>query len=176
MSERRPPRPDETDPYWTDEYELGPVYFGRANRLITLRSHIAEERFFGRGSETLFTLSEREGLRTYIQSRFSTTPPVGRPLRVADAQSWHYPADQTVVIWELLLAPQFGSLEPRENLLLRSLWRHYERFLEQRFPDATQLMTTWEDQFDREGWQAFLMSLGYHKTAPATFVKSLLTP
>ncbi len=66
MSERDPRTPGEADPYWNDEHELEWVYFGRDNRLVTLRSHIAEERFLGRGSETLFTLSGREGLRTYV--------------------------------------------------------------------------------------------------------------
>jgi hypothetical protein len=169
----REPEPGhgESDPYWTDEVDLGLLYFGRDHRAVTLRSHISDERFFGRGSETLFSLSEREGLRTYVQSRFLTQPPVGRLLRVADAQAWVYPADHTAVIWELLLQPPFASQDPRESLLLRSLWTHYESFLATRFPDLNQVMTTWEDDYQRDRWQGFLMALGYHPTAPATFVK-----
>lgn len=176
MSEREFSPEEAADPYWNDERALGRIYFGRADRLVTLRSHLAEERFFGRGSETLFTLAEREGLRTYVQSRFFTQPPVGRPLRLADAQSWYYPADHTAVIWELLVAPQFSTEEPAESLLYRSLWTHYERYLAERFPDLEQFMTTWEDDYRRDRWQTLLSGLGYRKTAPATFVKPHRAP
>jgi hypothetical protein len=116
-------------------------------------------------------LREREGLRTYVQSRFFTQSPVGRPIRLADSQAWHYPADHTAVIWELLVAPHFTTEEPGENLLYRSLWTHYERFLADRFPDLQQYMTTWEDDYGRDRWQTLLTGLGYRKTAPAIFVK-----
>jgi hypothetical protein len=171
MTERDPRTPDDADPYWNDEYALGRIYFGRGNRLVTLRSHLVEERFVGRGSETLYTLSEREGRRTYVQSRFFTTPPGGRPLRLADAQAWYYPADHTAVIWELLVAPQFATPEPSESLLYRSLWTYYERYLADRFSDLEQFMTTWEDEYQRDHWQTLLIGLGYRKTAPTTFVK-----
>src|SRR5262249_59066225 len=114
--------------------------------------------------------------RTYVQSRFLTQPPVGRVLRVADAQAWYYPADHTAVIWELLLQPPFMSDEPHESLLLRSLWTRYEAFLADRFPDVQQYMTTWEDEYERAGWAGFLSAVGYHKTAPATFVKAAIVP
>jgi hypothetical protein len=91
MSERESHTSEEEDPYWTDERALGRVYFGRDNRLVTLHSHPAEERFLGRCFETRFTLREREGLRTYTQSRLVTTPPVGRPIRLANAQAGHCP-------------------------------------------------------------------------------------
>jgi hypothetical protein len=171
MREHDTPPPDDADPYWNDERPLGEIYYGRHNRLVTLRSHINDETFYGRGSETLFTLREREGHRTYLQSHFLTQPPAGRLLRVADAQSWYYPADHTAVIWELVLQPPFETPDPRENLLLRSLWTRYEAFLAERFPDLGQYMTTWEDMFDRPSWEGFLKAVGYHKTAPATFVK-----
>ena len=63
MSEQEP-RQEPRDPYWNDEHGLGLVFFGKDQRPVTVRSHIAVERFLGRGSETLFTLTEREGLRT----------------------------------------------------------------------------------------------------------------
>jgi hypothetical protein len=158
---------------WHEEVALGPVYFGRHNRSVTVRSHIAEERYTGRGSETLFTLTEREGLHTSIQSEFRT-PALPRPQRVATAQAWYYPADRTVVLWELLLEPSVRRLaDPPEDLLLRSLWRHYETLLLARFPDTERLLTTWEDDYDRDAWVQFLTALGYHKTGPATFARAL---
>ena len=164
----------EPAPYWNDDRELGEVFFGHDYRLIRARSHIAVERFFGRGSETLFALTEREGRRTYVQSRLYLphAPGIAREQRIAAAQAWHYPADRTVVLWELLLEPPFQRQpDPREDLLLRSLWLHYEHFLSARFPDADQVLTTWEDIYDRGQWAGFLGAVGFRQSGPAVFVK-----
>jgi hypothetical protein len=123
------------------------------------------------GSETLFTLTAREGRRTDVHARVWTSPPRGRPLQVGAAQSWYYPADHTAVIWELLLTPAYMCEEPAESLLLRSLWTRYEVFLAERYPGLQQYMTTWEDDDQRPAWEAFLSGTGYCKTAAATFGK-----
>ena len=115
----------EPSPYWNDDTPLGEVYFGHDHRRVWTRSHIEDETFHGRGSETLFSLTDREGRRTYIQSRLYIHDPIGtsREHRIAAAQAWHYPADRTIVLWELLIEPPFHLQEdPREDLLLRSLW------------------------------------------------------
>ncbi len=166
----------EPDPYWNDERELGEVFVGHAYRPVWARSHIAEEVFRGRGSETLFTLTKREGPRTYVQSHLLLPSPLtpGREFRLADAQAWHYPADRTIVLWELLIAPQYERQpDPREHLLLRSLWLHYEGLLAARFPTADQLLTTWEDSYPREQWAGFLRTIGYHEQGLAVFAKPL---
>ena len=168
-------------PYWNDDRELGEVYVGHDLRRVRARSHIEDETFHGRGSETLFTLAEREGRRTYVQSRLYVHSPPGtsREQRIAAAQAWYYPADRTVVLWELIVEPPFQrGVEPAEDLLLRSLWVHYERLLAGRFREADQFMTTWEDTYDRQVWAEFLTAVGYRQTAPAVFTKSVspLTP
>jgi len=58
------------DPFWNDDWEQCEVYFRHHPRLVRVRSHIDEERFLGRGSETLFSLREREGLRRMMWIRF----------------------------------------------------------------------------------------------------------
>ncbi len=136
-----------------------------------------EERFHGRGSETLFTLSERSGTRNSIQSRlFLTESPRPWP-PLAEAQAWQYPAERTAVIWELLIQPVYRSAvrDPREDHLLRQLWATYEAFLATRFPATDRLITTWEDDatYTRAQWAGFLTTLGYTNTQPATFVKVL---
>jgi hypothetical protein len=169
----------EPDPYWNDDRVLGEVYFGHDHRLVRARSHTEDEVFRGRGSETLFTLTEREGQRTYIQSRLYIHAPPGttREQRVADAQAWYYPADRTVVLWELLLEPPVQRIEdPREDLLLRGLWVRYEHFLTARFPGADQLLTTWEDTYDRDQWAGFLGAIGYRQIGPAVFRKPARLP
>jgi hypothetical protein len=72
----------------------------------------------------------------------------------------------------LLVEPPYRpTVELAEDLMLRSLWVHYERFLTARFPDADRLLTTWEDEYDRAQWATFLSALGYRQTAPAVFAK-----
>lgn len=169
--ERRPP--DEMPSYWNEETALGSIFYRHEERPVTLRSHVAEERFFGRGSESLFTLAEREGLRIYVQSHFFFVPTTPPYRRIADSQAWFYPADAALVLWEVLVAPQCRQhQDPREDYLLRQLWLAYERWLVARFPAATHLLTTWEDEYLREEWGGFLATVGYHKTMPATFVKA----
>lgn len=176
MTEHEPPA--EQPPYWTDDQPLGAVYLGHHPRLVHARSHHETETFRGRGSETLFTLTDREGDRGYLQSRLYIHAPEAstREQRIADAQAWFYPADQCIVLWELILLPPFNQhAEPREDLVLRSLWSHYERFLAARFP-ANELLTTWEDTYDRQQWAAFLIALGYRQTGPAVFRKAIDQP
>lgn len=87
----------EPDAYWHDDRALGEVYFDHADWLVRARSSIEDEVFRGRDSETLFTLTERDGRRTYIQSRLyiNARPGTSREQRVADAQAWYYPDDRT---------------------------------------------------------------------------------
>lgn len=167
-------REREADPYWNDAAELGELYLAGAHRPVYLHSHIAEERFFGRGSETLFTLAEREGRRTYVQSRIFVRSATSAAFinRVASAQAWPSPADRTIVLWELIIEPAYRpDGDPREHWTLRQLWSAYEHHLGRTFPDAERLLTTWEDQYDRDEWAGFLSAMGYHKTAPSVFAK-----
>ena len=66
------------------------------------------------------------------------------------------------------------SIDPRSySLTLRTLWTRYEHYLARRFPGADTLLTTWEDAFEREQWEGFLVGIGYHKSEPAVFRKGL---
>jgi hypothetical protein len=166
----------EPDPYWTDDHELGTIRLGRADHRVYVRSHEERERYGSPSIEPVFTLSTR-GERTYLQSRlyFHAPPDSTREQRLADGQAWYYPAEAAIVLWELIPASRWWQPDedPREDFLLRTLWLSYERFLAERFPQATRLLTTWEDSFSREEWQGFLTTLGYRKTAPAGFTKAI---
>ena len=160
-------------PYWNDDRELELVYFGHAQRLVHVRAHIADERYYGHGSETLLDLSRPQGERTYLQSRLyiHAPPETSQEFPVASTQSWYYPGERAIVFWECVLEPRYEPSDPREDLLLRSLWLGYERYLIARFPRAERLLSTWEDTYGREAWQGFLNTVGYHQTAPAAFTK-----
>jgi len=173
-TEHQPPE----QPYWTDERELTTLSVGRHERLVQVRSHIAQERYAGIGSETLFPLREKTGERTYVQSHLYFHAPKGssREQRLADSQAWWYPTERAIVLWELLPASPLAwrpDTDPREDFVLRSLWLAYERFLLDRFPAAQRFLTTWEDEFARPDWEGFLRTVSYERTAPAVFSKSV---
>jgi len=167
-------------PYWTDDRPLLRLPIGRSARLVRVRSHIAPERYRGLGSETLFPLAERSGERSYVQSHlyFYAPEESRREQRLADAQSWYYPApaDRALVLWELISSswPWQPNPDPREDFIFRSLWLAYERLLVERFPDARQLFTTWEDTpYTRADWEGFLTTIGYRKSGEAAFSKEI---
>lgn len=167
----------EPSAYWTEDRDLGTLSFGHRVHPVRARSRLEQETFRGRGSETLFTLTDREGSRAYLQSQLYTHPDAARrpEMRLADAQAWYYPADRTLVLWELVLAPPFARQpDPREDLLLRSLWLAYERLLQDHFPTADQVLTTWEDIYPQDQWRGFLSAVGYHPQEFGVFAKRLL--
>jgi hypothetical protein len=166
---------DTAPPYWNDERPLGRVHLGKGDWLVHARSHVADERYgHGDTSEVeLFGLSPT-GARTYVQSRFYIHAPEEslREVAIGQAQAHYYPADRIITIWELFTEVRWRPQDdPREDLLLRGLWLHYERLLTTRFPTATRIGALWETDYDAEHWAGFLGALGYQQTAPAVFVK-----
>jgi hypothetical protein len=167
-------------PYWNDERSLGRVHFGHNDWLIHARSHIADERYSHGGTSEvkLFGLLPT-GSRTYVQSRFYVHAPEDsfREVPIGQAQAHFYPASQLVTIWELFTEDRYRPhADPREDLLLRGLWRHFEGFLTSRFPDAARIGALWESDYDAEQWAGFLTTLGYQRLEPAVFLKSLPEP
>ena len=170
----------EPTPYWNDERPLGRVHFGRGDWLVHARSHVADEAY-GPASTSevrLFDVTPR-GRRTYIQSRLYIHAPEDsfHEVPIAAGQAHYYPTDRLVTIWELFLEEQHKRVDdPREDLLLRGIWAHVERFLAARFPEATRIGALWEPDYDRVQWSGFLSALGYEQLAPAIFVKLLPPP
>ena len=96
---------------------------------------------------------------------------------IGHAQGWFYPTDQLLVLWECFPEERFRtSADPRQDTTLAALWSGFEGWLTSRFPDARQLVTTWEDIYERPLWQAFLEEQGYRSVTPAAFAKELLPP
>lgn len=170
-TEREPP------PYWNDERVVGRVHFGRGDWLVHARSHVADERYSRSDTSEvkLFGVSPT-GSRTYVQSRLYIHAPEDsfQEAPIGQAQAHHYPADRLITIWELFTEERYRRHDdPREDLLLRDLWTHYERFLIARFPEAIRIGALWEPDYDREQWGGFLSALGYDQLAPSVFTKLL---
>jgi hypothetical protein len=160
--------------YWNEQRELGLVYYGRAHRPLHAHSHHDRERFGVRGSAELFAVSVGDGTRDYLHTQLLIPGnEIAREVRLADGQAWHYPADRTLVLWELLLEQATGVGDPRESFLYRTLWTRYEQYLTRRFAGVQVLLTTWEDQFPRLQWEGFVSALGYHRTQPGVFRKEV---
>ena len=61
------------------------------------------------------------------------------------------------------------------HINLQQLWQTFERYLEQKFPDASTLATPFNDPIAEsiEEYQAFLKTLGYSPIAQAAFGKKV---
>lgn len=167
----------EPPPYWNDERPVGRVHFGRNDWLVHARSHLANERYSHGGTSevTLFSLAPT-GSRMYVQSRLSIHAPEAsvREAPIGQAQAHFYPADQFMAIWELFTEPRYRPHDnPREDLLLRGLWRQFEDVLQARFPTATRIGALSEPDYPADHWAGFLSGLGYHQFAPAGFTMAL---
>ena len=169
------PEHDRDRPYWQETEDLGLLFYGRAHRPLHARWHTETERPRGSGHPRLFGVGMGDFQSDYLHTQF-LVPANGlhRDITLATGQAWHYPADRTVVLWELIPERELTVRDPRESLVYRTLWAHYERALNARFPSADTLLTTWEDEFARPAWQGFVSALGYHQTQPAVFHKTLL--
>lgn len=103
-----------------------------------------------------------------------------RPLQIGSGQAWYYPADKTIVLWELILhghARPAHDLPPRRDETYLALWRGFERQLRALFPEATQIATpSWDPDYPSEEWHQLLWTLGYHPATPQAFAKPLPLP
>ena len=96
---------------------------------------------------------------------------------IGQAQAWFYPSDRLLILWECFPEARYRtSDDPLSDTTLAALWSGFEAWLRERFPDARQLVTTYEDLYDRARWQEFLGEQGYAPVAPAAFTKALAAP
>jgi len=191
------------DPYWQEDVAIGDGRFYRGETYtIRLRLHTSTERYAAR--HEIVPLSQPATTRTYVHAKPYIIVPditltVGlyrqpdasgaigevrgsdwtgmRHEDIGQMQAWYYPTDQLLILWECFPEERFRtSDDPRQDATLAALWSGVEAWLAGRFPEARQLVTTWEDIYERPLWQAFLAEQGYRPVAPAAFVKELRTP
>jgi hypothetical protein len=98
-----------------------------------------------------------------------------RPLDVGTAQTWLYPAEGPLIVWEADLHDGHrADPDPARDPALALLWDGFEgTLLEHLAPwgPVRRLVTTWEDVYPRWAWAAFLEERGDLARPPAAFAK-----
>lgn len=100
-----------------------------------------------------------------------------RVIQIGNGQTWYYPTDGTLILWELELWSRFRMhVDPAQDPPLLSCWVSFEAYLRARFPESRQIATpSWEPGVAPDVWHAFLTSLGFvpYPASPLAFVKLL---
>lgn len=198
MTERRPDL--DPDPYWQHDVaiEMPRSYDLTGGFGFRFKIHEATERY-GHSHEDLVRLSG-SGARAYFHGRpyqliadhhltvdlFAVPRPTGeigtvkaatwegfKHQELGNAQGWYYPENRTLVLWECFLEERFRGGPPYEDTLHLVVWQAWERFLISHSPGVEQIVTTWEDSYDREAWRLFLAGQDYRQAAPAAFARSV---
>jgi hypothetical protein len=98
------------------------------------------------------------------------------PQEVGRVETWYYPIDHLVVIWEAYFYFQFRASHPFDDPSTSALWDGVEQFMLSRFPDTAQIVAPFLDpgsEFIDSEYQAFLRSRGYHLVTGAAFGKKV---
>ncbi len=98
-----------------------------------------------------------------------------RQHEIGNAQSWYYPADKLIVIWECFLESSYRTHPFKDDLYMSTLWRAFEQWLIHQFPQAARIATPFNDPIAQtiEEYQEFLRVLGYQPIAKAAFGKPI---
>ena len=97
-----------------------------------------------------------------------------RRREIGQAQAWHYHEDRTLVLWESFLEERFRSGDdPAVDAAHVTVWQGFERWLLAHLCGVERIMTTWEDEYDRDVWAKFLRQQGYAPLPPAAFIKEV---
>lgn len=97
---------------------------------------------------------------------------------IGQAQSWLYPADRTLILWEAYLHDWCRADDPRTDETLHALWTGFEGFLLKQLSQhqieriATPVSEPIYDQ-DVEAWPGFLEGLGYTRLSNMAFSKEV---
>jgi hypothetical protein len=98
-----------------------------------------------------------------------------REAQIGYAQAWYYPTDKVIVLWECFFDSRFHKHPFATDDNMQQLWQAFERYLVQKFPQASTLATPFNDPIAEsiEEYQAFLNALGYSPLVQGAFGKSL---
>jgi hypothetical protein len=98
-----------------------------------------------------------------------------REAQVGSAQAWYYAADKTIVLWECFFDSRFHKHPFTADTNMQQLWQAFERYLVQKFPQASTVATPFNDPIAEsiEEYQGFLKTLGYSPLADAAYGKKV---
>jgi hypothetical protein len=98
-----------------------------------------------------------------------------REVQIGSSQAWYYHQDKTIELWECFLDSVFRTHPFVHDPHMKKLWQALEAWLIRQFPQATQIVTPYNDPIahSTEEYQTFLRSLGYTPVAKAAFGKCL---
>jgi hypothetical protein len=98
-----------------------------------------------------------------------------REAQVGNAQAWYYHADKTIVLWECFFDGRFHKHPFATDTNMQQLWQTFERYLVQKFPQASTIATPFNDPIaeSSEEYQSFLKTLGYSPFAEAAYGKKI---
>jgi hypothetical protein len=98
-----------------------------------------------------------------------------RDVQIGSVQAWYYHEARTLEIWECFLDSRFRKHPLVDDPQMRKLWQGVEQWLGEHFPEATRIVTPFNDPIAHsiEEYQTFLNSLGYEPVAKAAFGKPL---
>lgn len=101
-----------------------------------------------------------------------------REVQIGNAQAWYYHEERTIMLWECFFDSRFHTHPFLTDTNMQKLWQSFERWLRNRFPQATTLATPFSDPIahSREEYQAFLACLGYSRFTDGVFAKTLIPP
>ena len=75
---------------------------------------------------------------------------------IGKAQAWYYQPDRTLILWEAFLERAYCRRDNPDDPNLHELWRGFERFLLQRFPQTQRIATpSWEPLYDTDPGRRF---------------------
>ncbi len=186
-----------TDPYWSEDLEIGVTELEGEPFGVRLRVASQRERYW-EGQELVPVAKRGERLYAHAQAYIlwpvitlttglpATVPPGAlgvvldsdytgvRPIEVGGAQGWYYAEDRVAVLWECLVGDRYRVADPFEDRLLAFLWEGFERVLLERSPDAERVVTpSWEPLYEPVEWHRFLEGRGYSPVAERAWGKEV---
>ena len=162
--------------YEASRYEIIPISERRGKRTyVMMQPYVVEPKL-------TLTIGLYSNPKHYADQDSPIGETIGTPQvdgfreeQVGSAQAWYYPADKMIVLWECFFDRRFRKHPFATDTNLQQLWQTFERYLEQKFPEASTLATPFNDPIAEsiEEYQAFLKTLGYSPIAQAAFGKKV---
>ena len=90
---------------------------------------------------------------------------------IGNAQAWHYPEDEVLILWECYLYEPYREGRPKEDRRLNLIWDGFEGFLVERFDPSFIYTPSWEPIYSGAEWEEFLRGRGYERFDERSFRK-----